>query len=149
MLKENNLSLAGEYEAKIFCDLIHSEGAEVLAKYNSDFYKGMPALTCNDFGDGKAYYIAFRNNDEFLRDFYNALAKNNNLKRSIDVQLPDGVNAQVRMDENNEFIFIMNFNNENRSIDLKELKFIDMENQKEISDTVELKPYDVKVFKKL
>lgn len=149
VVKENNLSLAGEYEAKIFCDLIHSEGAEVLAKYSSDFYKGMPALTCNDFGDGKAYYIAFRNNDEFLRDFYNALAKNNNLKRSIDVQLPDGVNAQVRMDENNEFIFIMNFNNENRSIDLKKLKFINMENQKEISGTLELKPYDVKVFKKL
>lgn len=34
-----------EYKCNLLCDLMHSEGAEVLATYESDFYAGMPAVT--------------------------------------------------------------------------------------------------------
>lgn len=66
----NPLGLKGEYEARQLCDLIHAETAQVLATYKDDFYAGRPALTVNSFGKGKAYYIAFRNNGDFLDDCY-------------------------------------------------------------------------------
>ena len=35
-----------------------------LCKFD-DFYAGMPVLTCNSFGTGKAYYVATRSDGEF------------------------------------------------------------------------------------
>ena len=143
----NSLSMKGEYKAKIFCDLIHSEGAEVLATYKTDFYKGMPALTCNKFGQGEAYYIAFRNNDEFLTDFYRSVAKKIQLQRAIELDLPTGINTQVRRAENNEFVFFMNFTAEDKTIDIKDFNLIDMENNDKIEATLELEPYGVRIVR--
>ena len=63
------------YKAKDYCELIHTDGAEVIARYNSDFFSGMPCATVNSFGKGRAYYIAFRDTGEFLDDFYETLIK--------------------------------------------------------------------------
>src|SRR5690606_15374760 len=46
------------YECRMLCDLLHLEGAEAVAHYSSDFYKGMPAVTKNSFGKGEAWYVA-------------------------------------------------------------------------------------------
>ncbi len=148
LLKDNELGMKGEYEARIFCDLIHSEGAKVLATYKTDFYQGMPALTCNSFGLGEAYYIAFRNNDEFLNDFYASLAHKLQLEHAIDLELPKGVNAQTRKDEKNEFVFFMNFTDENQTIDLKGMELIDVETNEVLTHSFDLTAYGVKVVKK-
>lgn len=148
LLKDNELGMKGEYEARIFCDLIHSEGAKVLATYKTDFYQGMPALTCNSFGLGEAYYIAFRNNDEFLNDFYASLAHKLQLEHAIDLELPKGVNAQTRKDEKNEFVFFMNFTDENQTVDLKGMELIDIETNEVLTHSFDLTAYGVKVVKK-
>lgn len=148
MESENSLTMKGEYEARIFCDLIHAEGAEVLATYKTDFYKGRPALTCNKFGKGEAYYIAFRNNDEFLRDFYRSLAKKMKLEKAIDLDLPTGVNAQVRRDEKNEFVFLLNFSDENKVIDTKGMKLTNVETGEKVGNNIEIESYGVRIFKK-
>ncbi|MEG1028218.1 MAG: beta-galactosidase trimerization domain-containing protein, partial [Oscillospiraceae bacterium] len=138
---DNELNLKGEYNATIFCDLIHAETAKVMAKYDSDFYKGMPALTCNEYGKGKAYYMAFRNNEEFLKDFYKALAEQLNLKKSVDGNLPCGVNAQMRYDDENKFAFLMNFTPDSKTVELAKGKYINMDTNKQV-DSLELEPYD-------
>ena len=61
--------MAEAYEAVELCDLIHLETAEALAVYRSDFYAGRPALTVNQLGKGRAYYIASRNKEPFHSDF--------------------------------------------------------------------------------
>ncbi|MCM1991726.1 beta-galactosidase [Oceanirhabdus seepicola] len=144
--QSNHLFMKGEYEARIFCDLIHSEGAEVLATYKSDFYKGMPALTYNEFGKGGAYYIAFRNNDEFLRDFYKNLAKKINLNRAINIELPVGINAQVRKDDENEFVFLMNFTKEKETVDIKDMTFVDMESKEKVTGPIDIKGYGIRII---
>ncbi len=57
--------LSGEYAVKHYADVIHAEGAEVLATYGDDFYVGQPALTKNAYGKGHAYYIGSRNESRF------------------------------------------------------------------------------------
>ncbi|MEF9983772.1 MAG: beta-galactosidase [Oscillospiraceae bacterium] len=145
VMNSNNLKLSGEYEARIFCDLIHEETAEVLATYKTDFYKGMAALTCNKFGNGKAYYIAFRNNEEFLKDFYKSLAEDLKLKKSVDIPLPQGVNAQMRYDDVNKFVFIMNFTDEIKTINIPNNTYKNIENNEKATN-FELEPYGVKIF---
>ena len=109
MRKGNALGLSGHYEAKVFCDLIHAEKADVLATYTSDFYAGRPALTVNGFGKGQAYYMAARHDESFLTDFYDALIGKLHLRRVIESRLPKGVTAQCRKDGKREFVFLINF----------------------------------------
>ena len=41
----------------LLCDLMHLEGAQCVANYESNFYAGMPAITRNQYGKGYTYYI--------------------------------------------------------------------------------------------
>ncbi|HEX2927292.1 MAG TPA: beta-galactosidase [Ruminiclostridium sp.] len=110
LMQKNNLGLSGSYKIHDFCDLIHTESAQVLAVYGKDFYAGRPALTVNSFGRGEVYYMAARAGEDFLGDFYTALIRSLSLSPALDTTLPCGVTAQYRTDGRNRYIFLMNFN---------------------------------------
>jgi beta-galactosidase len=128
---DNSAGLSGKYKAAIFCDLIHAESAQVQATYGSQFYAGRPAVTLNQFGKGKAYYIASRNDRRFASDFMKHQIKELGLKRVLNTELPEGVTAQMRTDGEKEFVFIINFNREPCTVSLGENKFkrIDIDEQ--------------------
>ncbi|MBC8135250.1 MAG: beta-galactosidase [Fibrella sp.] len=46
------------FGAKILCDRIRPETAEIIATYADDFYAGEPAFTANRYGKGTGYYLA-------------------------------------------------------------------------------------------
>jgi beta-galactosidase len=143
---DNALGLAGEYELRDYCALVHPEGATVLATYKADFYAERPALTVNTHGSGKAYYLASNPDDCFLRDFYGALDANLGLLRSLDAELPHGVSAQLRTDDETNYVFVMNFNAEPVTLDLGAVTYTDLLTGETLSGVVELHVYDVKVL---
>ena len=52
----NHIKMFGSsYKCTKYCELAYLEGAKVLGEYEDDFYLGMPALTVNTYGKGKAY----------------------------------------------------------------------------------------------
>lgn len=146
-LTENScpLLLKESYDAFRYCDLVHPRNAEVLMRFGSDFYKGMPALTKNDFGRGTAYYMAFENRQEFLEDFYSSLIDQLKLKR--DLTTPDGVSARIRSNGNGDFLFLMNFTNEDKTVDLAKNVFTDILTGDTKTGSIQLKPYGVLVLK--
>ncbi|MBO3286514.1 beta-galactosidase [Paenibacillus polymyxa] len=144
----NELDLQGEYEAVELCDLIHTEGAEVLAVYGSDFYAGRPALTVNRLGQGKAYYIASRNIGLFHSHFYRSLIDDAGISKALNVKLPHGVNTAIRTDGVNDYIFILNFTHEPQKIMLDGRTYADMLENHVIEDgSIQLDAYAVKVLK--
>lgn len=94
------------YPASVLCDLLHLQGAQGLASYESDFYEGMPVLTCNNFGKGKAYYVAAHSSDEFYKDFIGEICEELNIRPVADV--PAGVEATVRENKKVSFLFLLN-----------------------------------------
>ncbi|HMP76712.1 MAG TPA: beta-galactosidase [Kiritimatiellia bacterium] len=118
--------LQGAYKADVFCDLIHTEGAKVLATYANQFYRGRPALTVHTHGKGRAYYMASRNEPRFHADFYRKLIDDLALRRVLGCELPDGVTAQVRTDGEREFIFVLGFNREPVHLDLGAAAYRDL-----------------------
>jgi beta-galactosidase len=106
---EANRIVPGDYAVKKVCDLIHTEGAEVIATYGDDFYAGRPALTRNDFGTGHAWYLAANGEQRFHDDFYNERVQELGLRPAIDLRLPEGVTAQVRTDGHRRYVFLLNF----------------------------------------
>ena len=145
---DNGLGLKGEYTARDYCDLIHPETAQVLATYKSDFYAGRAALTVNAYGEGSAYTISSNNDDRFLGDFYGALTKELDMLRSLDAHLPHGVSAQLRTDGERPFIFLMNYNDAVRGIDLGNTVYTDLLTGETNTGVIKLGVYDVKVLTK-
>jgi beta-galactosidase len=149
MVQDSLLTSSNEYNVIEICDLIHCETAQVLGTYKNDFYAGQPAFTVNRFGQGKAYYIAFRNNSNFEKDFYGTLIKELDLLRALRAELPTGVTAQLRTDGERDFVFVMNFSKDEKVINLKdEDSFIDLLSENTITGQLSLKGYDVKVLQR-
>ena len=71
-------------------------GAEPLGVYESDFYAGLPCLTRNAFGQGQAYYLAAKLEQEGLDAIYADLASQLALPRALPDALPEGVVATER-----------------------------------------------------
>ena len=118
---ENSMCYNGKtYKLTDYAELIHAKGAKVLAQYDSDFYAGMPALTVNEFGSGKAYYVAGRFGTDFLKDFYAELCAERGIKT---YDLPYGVTAAARTDGETEYVFVMNFTPCDKSVTMEGVDF--------------------------
>ena len=120
-----------EYKINHICDIIHSQGAKILGNYNNDFYAGMPAVTENSYGKGKAFYAAFRNDDDFCTDFCKNLINELRIKPDTEIEITDGVSIRKRGD----LIFVMNFSGEDKSIVLDK-DYIDIINNTTLSGNI-------------
>ncbi|MCI3920875.1 beta-galactosidase [Paenibacillus sp. TRM 82003] len=136
------------YASHELCDLIHAEGAEVLATYASDFYAGRPALTVNRFGHGKAYYLATRAKEPFYERFYADVAAEAGVARVLDADLPAGVTAQARTDGTNEYVFVMNFSGAPQTLALSGRSCVDLETGEAVSGALELATHGIRMFKR-
>ncbi len=103
-----------EYDAELLCDLLHSEGAEILAAYTTDFYEGMPAITRNAFGEGEAYYVATRSNAEFYKEFIGKVCADKNVVAVMET--PCGVEATARYKDGKKYIFLLNFDEDTQKV---------------------------------
>ncbi len=143
---EGIAGLTGRYQARDLCDLIHTEGAQVLATYGSDFYAGRPALTVNGAGEGRAFYVASRNDRRFQSDFLGWLAEDLALRRVVAGPLPEGVTAQLRTDGEREYVFVMNFTTAAQTIGTG--PGLDLLSGQEVGELLTLPAYGVAVLER-
>jgi len=134
------------YAARHYCDIIHPESAQVLAKYGREFYAGTPAVTVNQFGKGRAYYIASRNDGKFLNDFSAGLIRDLKIRPTLAGKLPAGVTAQRRTDGRQDFVFILNFNPKPVAVNIGREKFRDLISGQNRSGTIKLPNYGALVL---
>lgn len=113
----NHFTWEGErYDATILCDLLHSEGAEVLASYEEDFYAGMPVLTRNAVGKGEAWYVATRPNAAFYKAFLKKLCDARGIAPVLET--PALVEATMRENGEKQFLFLLNHSGKPQSVPL-------------------------------
>ena len=138
--------VVGTYECGLLCDLLHLEGAISLAEYGKDFYKGMPALTVNNFGKGKAYYIATDAGEGFLDSFSKFILKENSIGSILTV--PKDVEVTKRTREDKEYIFVINHNKHEVDIDLKDTKYTEIITSKVVTGRKSLESFGVMILEK-
>jgi beta-galactosidase len=112
------LDLQGSFTAATFCDLIHAESATVLGTYEDGFYAGRPCFTVNQHGSGHAYFVASRNDDDFVKELVSALAQKLDLEKSVTTELPDGVVARHRVGDR-EYLFLLNLTNYHQTVSIE------------------------------
>ncbi len=133
-----------KYTASELCDLIHCITAKPLYTYGEDFYAGMAALTENDFGKGKSYYIASRNEPAFQKDFYRELLKRTDVEPNFKGELPYGVTVGKRVGDK-DYLFVQNYTKNEQTLTL-DREYTDILSGEKYAGTLSLKPYDVKVI---
>jgi len=136
--------LQGEYECGLLCDLIHSEGAEVLAEYGSDFYQGMPVLTVNRYGKGKAYYVASSPEAGFLDGFLANLCAEKGIKPLL--YAPAGVETTRRVKDGVSYLFLLNHNASAVEVDLGAIEAVDLLTTERVSGKITVPGRGVRIL---
>ncbi|MBR6667618.1 MAG: beta-galactosidase [Clostridia bacterium] len=93
-------------EAGQWCDVLTAETAQVLARYDSEYFKGAAAITRNAWGEGKVYYIGTVGRQELYRRVACIAAKEAGLP--IIPDLPAGVEITVRRGREGDVRFVFN-----------------------------------------
>ena len=128
-----------------YCELIHSQGAEVLATYGTDFYKGMAALTVNRYGKGRAYYLPCRTGKDFLDALTERLLKECNITSDFDGELPYGVTAHSRTDGETLYVFLQNFATEERVTSTNHT-WVTVDSRCTVAGKITLAPYETLIL---
>jgi beta-galactosidase len=116
VIKAQNGALKDSYSCGLLCDLIHVEGAEVIAEYGQDFYKGMPAITKNQFGAGQAWYVATSPEPALLQDLLANICNEKAIQSVLNT--PTGVEVSRRSKDGKSFLFLLNHNSEEAVVDI-------------------------------
>ena len=132
-----------DYKASLVSDLIHLEGAQSLANYDSNWYAGMPAVTKHHYGKGTAYYIGTQADDDLTSQIVQLLLNEQNVAVLEDV--PAGVEVTARRKEGKEFIFIMNHNDTPASTNLAYEGYTDLLTGQDLTNDLGLAAFDVKI----
>ena len=98
---------AGEGSGGIFRDMIVPSTAQTLYHYGDAFYKDFSAVTCNVYGDGKAYYLGTTPDANTLRKVLFAAMADAGL---TPVELPEGVEQVIRESDSRRVRFLLNHN---------------------------------------
>lgn len=128
----------------LVCDLMHPEGAEVLAVYGSDFYAGMPAVTKHSFGDGTVYYIGTRLDSFGLAKVLDQAVQDAKATPAI----PDKTLLEVTCRENDHtrMYFVINFQDEPQPLPECLGGLQDLLTNETSRPGVEMKKFDVKIL---
>lgn len=137
------------YQVTDYCERIHAVDADVLARFESGGYDQRPAVTVNQVGNGKAYYIASSNEQRFYDDFYQELAKECTLNRVLNTEIPEGVSVQKRTDGQTDYVFVMNFTDQAQTLQLpQEENYTNMLTDESVHNTLKMDPYQYMILKK-
>lgn len=130
--------------ARVFMDVLKSEGADTLAEYAVGFAAGLPAITMNTFGKGRAVYVGTRPDPEFVDALLAMLAGKSGLE--LGAKLSEDVEVAIRRSGEREVVFLMNYAREPRKLTAPEgaLAVIGSD----ASGEIEIEPFGVRVFER-
>ncbi|MBW8348271.1 beta-galactosidase [Bacillus sp. IITD106] len=136
------------YSCSLLCDILHLEGAEAIAVYGEDFYKGTSAVTKNSYGKGTAWYVATSMDEEFMADFISKLCLENKIKPILGKKAPKGVEISIREKDQQRYIFVLNHNEESRIVEIDK-PYKDLLSGKSLEAEVEMAGRDVMILSEL
>ena len=131
------------FSCALWCDILEPNQAEVLARYGEDFYQGEAAITVNNYGNGKVYYVGTVLNRKGMKALAESIVKGLGIEY---IQgLPFGVERTVRQKEAERFVFL--FNNTEKKQDFVFWKVKD--ERTPVSERAILEPFEMAIVKEI
>jgi beta-galactosidase len=104
----------GKALAHTWYDLLSLDRAEPLAFYDTDFYRGTPAISEKRFGKGRAIYIGTASEPKVYRALFRRACKLAGVKPLA--QVPEGVEVRERTKGDTRLRFLLNYTKEAKSV---------------------------------
>ena len=101
------------WEVRDYAEILRVKDARVLGWYREDFYGDTAALTCKEYGRGRAYYMAARVKPEEMEALFVQMLADARIPVR---KLPDGVECHVRTGQEGTYAFYCNGSPEKREI---------------------------------
>lgn len=121
-----------QYQCEHLCELVKVDTAKTLMVYGEDFYQGTPAVTVNEFGAGKAYYIGADVEQICYDDLYRYIVDEQKIAKPVKGEIPAGIEVTTRYSKEHEYVFIQNFTRSAITMELPEGECLLGDSQKEI-----------------
>lgn len=114
--EQTTVNTAGgkQYAVSVWADALLLRGAAAVASYAGAIYGGEPAITRHPFGAGTAYYFGTFGEPALYNDLIGKILDEVGLRERM--ILPEGVDANWREDDNAKYLFLLNFNDSERSV---------------------------------
>jgi beta-galactosidase len=111
------MSLDDGSSADVWSELLHLEGATAIARYEDGPLAGVPAVTVNEFGEGRAWYLATRLEEDATDRLVKGVLRELKIRPAIPlVTAPDGVEAVRRTGPQGSYLFLINHGSETAHI---------------------------------
>lgn len=129
-----------------WCDLLHLENAEALATFESNFFAGRPAFTRNRLGHGHAFYLATRPDEAGMDRILKTVCQETESAKSP-IETPQGVEATLRETESDSFLFLLNHNDHECTVNLDDFPGFELLSQSEKTGKQTLPPLGIFVIR--
>jgi beta-galactosidase len=137
-------SQAGKrFPVETWCDILIPSSAEVLARYEREYYAGQPAITLNTFGEGQAIYLGTFGTEQLYEVLLGWIFQQKGIYN--DIEIPPEVEMTERWKDGERFIFLMNHSNQEHNLGLDEC-VINLLDGSGLASDVKLAPRDVAVL---
>ncbi|WP_035171794.1 beta-galactosidase [Caldanaerobius polysaccharolyticus] len=121
--------------------------AQVIARFGDNFFEGSPALTMNNYGNGRAYYIGSVPSEKDIDKFVYWLVKESEIHPLYDKPIP-GVEFSCRVKDGKEVLFILNHNSKEVNIELIG-SYVDIIKSKKWENHIEIPSKDLVILQKI
>ncbi len=143
---ENELEMEDgtKYRVSIWMDLLRVNTARTLARYTQDWCKSTPAVTVNQYGTGKAYYIGTFPEDSFYKEMLAQIMQESGVHPIL--RAPREVQICKRTDGKKEILFVMNNSKSMQHVRLEQA-CEDILLSRRVEGLLEMEPYSVRILK--
>lgn len=146
LVNVNSLPLQEKYTSGFLCDVIRPTTAKTLAVYGDDFYKGVPCVTVNEVGAGKAYYLGCEPDDAFLSDFVGCICEEQGLTPLFETG--GEIELSTRTGKDGDVTFVINHGVEKGWVNLETQQYQNLLTDELLSGKCEIRGRDVMVIRK-
>lgn len=130
--------------ASLVCDLLTLTSGRALYYYGADFYAGTPAITVNDFGRGKSYYLGTKADPAFLARWITKICQD--LQITSKFKMDSGIELVQRENEKQIFNFVINHQDQVATIDFGTFTGVDLLTGKTCTGLSQLAPRAVLIL---
>ncbi len=131
------------YACAQWCDILQPTTAKAIAWYVEDYYADKPAVTLNEFGQGKVYYVGTNFEDDFLVDLFSEIVAANGIFHIPN--LPEGVQVSIRRKAEAAYLFILNLSKESKAVAL-DRAYESVLHERSAEETLTLGPFEVEIL---
>ena len=133
----------GSEEARVFMELLRPQEAKVLAGYDHREWKHYAAVTRNEYGKGKAYYIGCMTSEGVLRNIFKRALTDAKVPYPEDISFPVIVRKGIN-DFGKKICFYLNYSAGEQVVSLSGTG-IDLLTQEKVQGTMTIPAWGVRV----